>query len=175
VDRYFPLIHALEVELEQIEQRIFAGGNARANLEALYGLKQKLVTMKHAVAPLLEAVGKLYGGRVPQICSNLQDYFRDIADHLLRLNQTIDAIRDMVITAISVNLSMITLEESQTMKALAAYAALIAVPTLIVGIYGMNFEHMPELHWEFGYPFVLAVMAGMDFYIYYRLRRAGWL
>lgn len=175
VDRYFPVLHALELELEQIELRIFAGGNARANLEALYGLKQKLVTMKHAVAPLLEAMGKLHGGRVPQICSNLQDYFRDISDHLLRLNQTIDAIRDMVVTAISVNLSLITLEENQTMKSLAAYAALVAVPTLIVGIYGMNFEHMPELHWEFGYPLTLAVMAALDYILYFRFRKAGWL
>lgn len=175
VDRYFPVLTALESELEQIELRIFSGGSARANLEELYSLKQKLVTMKHAIAPLLESVGKLYGGRVPQICSNLQDYFRDIADHLERLNRTIDAIRDMVITAISVNLSMITLEESQTMKVLAAYAALIAVPTLIVGVYGMNFEHMPELHWRFGYPFVLALMTGIDMYLFRRLRKAGWL
>src|SRR5688572_16798758 len=110
VDRYFPVLNALEVELEGIEERIFSGHSPRANLKALYALKQKLVTMKHAVGPLLEAVGKLYGGRVPQVCANLQDYFRDISDHLVRLNQTIDAVRDMIITAISVNLSMITLE-----------------------------------------------------------------
>jgi magnesium transporter len=175
VDRYFPVLEALEAELEQIEERIFSGGSPRRNLRALYGLKQKLVTMKHAVAPLLEAIGKLHGGRVPQICANLQDYFRDISDHLVRLNQTIDAIRDMVITAISVNLSMITLEESKTMKQLAAYAALIAVPTLIVGVYGMNFEHMPELGWRFGYPAVLAAMAIIDSYIFYKLKKAHWL
>lgn len=175
VDRYFPVLNALEMELEQIEQQIFASGNGRKNLQDLYGLKQKLVTMKHAIAPLLEAVGKLYGGRVPQVCSNLQDYFRDIGDHLLRLNQTIDAVRDMVITAISVNLSMITLEENQTMKSLAAYAALVAVPTLIAGIYGMNFAHMPELDWRFGYPLSLSLMAGIDFYLYRRFLKSGWL
>lgn len=175
VDRYFPILNALELELEQIEQRIFEAGNARGNLKDLYGLKQKLVTMKHAVNPLLEAVGKLYGGRVPQICANLQDYFRDIGDHLQRLNQTIDAIRDMVITAISVNLSMITLEESATMKRLAAWAALVAVPTMIAGIYGMNFSHMPELEWKFGYPLALSLMAGIDAVLYRKLRKAGWL
>jgi len=175
VDRYFPVLNALESELEGIEERIFAGGSPRANLKALYALKQKLVTMKHAIAPLLEAIGKLHGGRVPQVCANLQDYFRDISDHLVRLNQTIDAIRDMVITAISVNLSMITLEESKTMKQLAAYAALVAVPTLIVGIYGMNFEHMPELDWLFGYPAVLMAMFLIDVYIYRKLRKARWL
>src|SRR6185369_13380761 len=119
VDRYFPVLHALEVELENIEERIFAAHNPQANLRALYNLKQKLVTMKHAIAPLVEAAGKLYGGRVPQVCANLQDYFRDISDHLVRLNQNIDSIRDMVITAINVNLSLITLEESKTMKQLA--------------------------------------------------------
>jgi len=175
VDRYFPVLQALEVELEDIEERIFAGGSPRRNLKALYALKQKLVMMKHAVGPLLEAIGKLYGGRVPQVCSNLQDYFRDISDHLVRLNQTIDAVRDMIITAISVNLSMITLEESKTMKQLAAYAALVAVPTLIAGIYGMNFQHMPELGWLFGYPAVLSLMAGIDFYLFFRLKKAKWL
>ena len=175
VDRYFPVLHALEVELEGIEERIFAGGTARANLEALYGLKQKLVILKHAIGPLLESVGKLFGGRVPQVCSNMQDYFRDVSDHLVRLNQTIDSIRDMVITAISVNLSMITLEESQTMKRLAAYAALVAVPTLIAGIYGMNFHDMPELSWSLGYPLTLGLMALIDGVLFYRLRKAKWL
>ncbi|MGQ0586078.1 MAG: magnesium/cobalt transporter CorA [Gammaproteobacteria bacterium] len=175
VDRYFPVLQALEVELEGIEERIFAGGSPRANFKALYALKQKLVTMKHAIAPLFEAVGKLHGGRVPQVCANLQDYFRDISDHLGRLNQTIDAIRDMGITAISVNLAMITLEESRTMKQLAAYAALIAVPTLIAGVYGMNFRHMPEIDWVFGYPAVLSLMAVIDFYLYYKLKKAKWL
>ena len=175
VDRYFPVLHALEVELEGIEERIFSGHSPRANLKALYGLKQKLVMMKHAIAPLLESVGKLFGGRVPQVCVNLQDYFRDISDHLVRLNTTIDSIRDMVITAISVNLSMITLEESKTMKQLAAYAALVAVPTLIAGIYGMNFDHMPELDWLFGYPSVLMAMFLIDVYIYRKLRKARWL
>ena len=92
VDRYFPMIDALEVELEQIEERIFAGGAARANVEALYGIKQKLVILKHAVAPLLEATGKLHGGRVPQICAGHEEYFRDVYDHLARLNQSIDSI-----------------------------------------------------------------------------------
>jgi magnesium transporter len=176
VDRYFPVIDALQTELEDIEERIFAkGSSARANIEALYSLKQKLMTLKHAVAPTLEAVGKLYGGRVPYICANLQDYFRDVYDHLIRLNQTIDSIRDMVITAISVNLSMITLQESETMKRLAAYAALVAVPTMVAGIYGMNFQHMPELGWELGYPLSLGIMAVIDLYLFWRFRKAGWL
>jgi magnesium transporter len=175
VDRYFPILDRLEEELEGIEERIFSGGNARANIEALYGLKQKLMTLKHAAAPLLEAVGKLYGGRVPQACTGLNDYFRDVYDHLGRLNQSIDSTREMVITAISVNLSMIAVGESDVTKRLAAYAALVAVPTLIAGIYGMNFEHMPELKWAYGYPLALALMVGIDCHLFFRFRKSGWL
>ena len=175
VDRYFPVLDKLEVELEQIEERIFSSTTQRANIEALYALKRKLMKLQYAVVPLLEGVGKLYGGRVPQVCIGLSEYYRDISDHLIRIQQSITSLREMVITAISVNLSMITLHENQTTKQLAAYAALIAVPTLIAGVYGMNFEHMPELKWLFGYPIALALMLGIDMYLYRRFRKAGWL
>jgi len=175
VDRYFPILERLEDELEGIEERIFADGSPRANIEALYALKQRLMTIKHAVAPLLESVSSLSGARVPNLCMNIREYFRDISDHLLRLNQTIESIRDTVTTAISVNLSMVTLQENETMKRLAAYGALVAVPTMIAGIYGMNFEHMPELGWRFGYAFTVSVMAVIDGYLFYRLRKAKWL
>jgi len=136
VDRYFPLLDLLEAELESVEERIFANnGSPRANIEALYDLKNRLMIVKHAVAPLLEGVSNLSGARVPALCAGLREYFRDVYDHLLRLNQTIESIRDSVATATSVNLSMISLQENETMKRLAAYAALIAVPTLIAGIY----------------------------------------
>jgi magnesium transporter len=176
VDRYFPILDRLEDELDAIEQQIFAPeGSPRANIEALYELKQRLMIMKHAVAPLLEGVSALTGGRVPSMCAGMREYFRDISDHLLRLNQTADSIRDTIATAISVNLSMITLQENETMKRLAAYAALVAVPTLIAGIYGMNFQHMPELSWHYGYELTLLVMTALDGYLFYRLRKAKWL
>jgi magnesium transporter len=124
---------------------------------------------------MVEASGRLYGGRVPQVCAGLGDYFRDVYDHLFRLNQTIDTLRDTVTTAIQVNLAMITIGESEVTKRLAAYAALVAIPTMIAGIYGMNFEHMPELQWPFGYPVALAAMAGIDLYLFFRFRKAGWL
>jgi magnesium transporter len=104
-----------------------------------------------------------------------QDYFRDVYDHLLRVNQSIDSLRDMVTTAITVNLSLITLAEGETTKRLAAYAALVAVPTMLAGIYGMNFKHMPELDWALGYPIALGVMVAIDLYLFVRFRRAGWL
>lgn len=175
VDRYFPILDSIETQLENIEDRIFAGTSPRANIEALYGIKQDLVTLKHATAPLLEAVGKLHGGRVPHLCAGLGDYFRDVSDHLGRINQSIDAARDMITTAISVNLSLITLQENEVTKRLAGYAALVAVPTLIAGIYGMNFDHMPELRWQWGYPLSLAAMVIIDSYLFWRFRKAKWL
>ncbi len=175
VDRYFPVLEDLEDELDRLEEHMFAGTPSRENIEALYGLKQKLTTLKHAAGPLQETTGKLYGGRVPAICAGTQDYFRDVYDHLLRINQSIDSLRDMVTTAISVNLSLVQIQENETVKRLAAYAALVAVPTMIAGVYGMNFEHMPELTWAFGYPFALTLMVVLDGYLFYRFRRAKWL
>lgn len=175
VDRYFPILEKLEDELEALEERIFDRSSPRANIQALYQLKQKLGTLKHATGPAVEAVGKLFGGRVPMVCAHMGEYFRDIYDHLIRLNQEIDTARDTISTAISVNISMIAMQENETTKKLASYAALIAIPTLIVGIYGMNFEHMPELHWQYGYPLVLGMMAAIDFYLYYRFKKANWL
>jgi magnesium transporter len=176
VDRYFPVLELLEDELDSIERRIFApDGVPRENIEALYALKERLMVMKHAVAPLLEGVSNLSGARVPVLCVGTSLYFRDVYDHLLRLNQTAESIRDTVTTAISVNLSMVTLQENETMKRLAAYAALLAVPTMIAGIYGMNFEYMPELKWRYGYALSLLVMAGLDIFLFFRFKRARWL
>jgi magnesium transporter len=175
VDRYFPILDRLEIELEAIEERIFADTSPRSNIEALYAIKQRLMIVKHAVGPLLEGVGNLSGGRVPLMCGGMQEYFRDVYDHLQRLNQTIESVRESVATAISVNLSMITLQESETMKRLAAYAALVAVPTLIAGIYGMNFHWMPELDWHYGYLVTIGLMAAIDGYLFYRLRQIRWL
>ena len=175
VDRYFPVVDALEDEIEGIEARIFSGQSTRANIESLYDLKRKLTILKHAAGPLTEATGKLQAGRVPPVCAGLLDYFRDVYDHLKRLNQSIDHLRETVTTAITVNLSLITLQESEVTKQLAAYAALAAVPTMIAGVYGMNFAQMPELRWEFGYPAILGLMAAIDGYLFYRFRKARWL
>jgi magnesium transporter len=175
VDRYFPILDSLETQLEGVEEHIFAKQPTRTNLEDLYELKKKLMILKHAAEPLLEATSKLFGGRVPTVCVSLQDYFRDVYDHLLRLNQSIDSMRDMLSTATTVNLSLIALQESEVTKRLAAYAALVAVPTMIVGVYGMNFDYMPELRSPYGYPMTLGVMAAIDAYLFYRFRKAKWL
>ncbi|MFD2366328.1 magnesium/cobalt transporter CorA [Pseudoduganella sp. GCM10020061] len=175
VDRYFPLAEALEWELEKIEERIFIRGSQRRNIERLYALKSKVLVLRHAVAPLMEAVGKLYGGRVPAMFLGAEEYFRDVHDHLFRLNGTLDTIRDTINTAIQVNLSMTAIEESEVNKKLAAWAAIFATFTAFAGIWGMNFEHMPELNSVWGYPAALGLMIGVAGYMYWRFRKAGWL
>ncbi len=175
VDRYFPIIDQLESELEAIEGRIFDHGKGRSNIEQLYALKQRAMVLRHAVAPLAEAVGKLIMGRVPAICADTREYFRDVYDHLLRINAALDTLRETIVTAIQVNFSMVTIEESEVTKKLAAWAGIFAVATFFVGVWGMNFEHMPELKWTWGYPLALSTIVGACSLVAWRFRRAGWL
>ncbi|MBV7462925.1 MULTISPECIES: magnesium/cobalt transporter CorA [unclassified Acidovorax] len=175
VDRYFPIIDALEVELEKIEHQIFTKKAARDSIEQLYNLKQRVMLLKHAVSPLLEGVSKLHGGRVPQICAGSQEYFRDVVDHLIRINGLIEGMRDTIGTAIQVNLSMVAIEENEVTKRLAAWASIFAIWTALAGVWGMNFENMPELKWKYGYAMALGVMAAACSFLYWRFKRARWL
>lgn len=175
VDRYFPIVDQLETELDSIEERIFSQGAPRVNIERLYALKRKVGQLKHAVAPLLEVLSKLHGGRSPEICTHTQDYFRDAADHLERINASIDTIRDTIGTAIAVNLSMVTIEESEVTKRLAAWAGIFAIATAFAGIWGMNFEVMPELKLRWGYPAALCLIASACGFVWWRFKRSGWL
>ena len=175
VDRYFPVVDMLESELEKIEDRIFIKGSQRDNIERLYELKRKVLQLRHAVAPMLDAVGKLHGGRVPSFCFGTQEYFRDVHDHLHRINASVDTIRETISTAIQVNLSMVAIDEGEVNKRLAAWAAIFAVFTAFAGVWGMNFEFMPELKSRWGYPSALAFMVVVCGYLYYRFRKSGWL
>ena len=175
VDRYFPIMDRLESELEEIEERIFAKNAARTNIERLYELKRKITIIKHAVAPLMEAVGRLSSTRGAEICANTREYLRDVFDHLTRINASLDTSRDTIGTAIQVNLSMVTIEESEVNKRLAAWAGIFAVATAMAGIWGMNFKAMPELEWEYGYPVALTIIASASSLLYWRFKRAGWL
>jgi len=175
VDRYFPIVDAFETELEGIEEHIFTKGAARPNIERLYDLKRRTMVVKHAVAPLLEAVGKLASGRVPPLCAGSREYFRDVYDHLLRINTQLDTLRDTISTAIQVCLSAVTIEQSEIAKRLAAWAGIFAVATAFAGIWGMNFEHMPELKWQYGYAAALGLIVSACGILYFRFRRMGWL
>ncbi len=175
VDRYFPVLDSLESELEIIEERIFSKGSARANIERLYELKRKVTDLKHVVAPLMEAAGKLHGGRAPTVCANSQEYFRDVHDHLNQINASIDVIRETIGMAIQVTLSMVAMEQNEVNKRLAAWAGIFAVATAFAGLWGMNFKVMPELQWEYGYPLALLIIAATCGFLYSRFKRSGWL
>jgi len=175
VDRYFPIIDALETDLERVEEQIFEPHLGRANIERLYALKRKIGFVKHAVAPLQEAVAKLISGRVPHVCANNREYFRDVYDHLARMNASLDSLRDTIGIAMQVNLSMVTIEETEITKRLAAWAGIFAIATAFAGVWGMNFQNMPELKLAYGYPMALAVIATACTFVWWRLRRARWL
>lgn len=175
VDSYFPLVDALESELESIEEEIFLANAARSSIRRLYELKAKVTVLKHAVAPLNEAVGKLHSSRVPQICVKNEHYFRDVSDHLARINASIDAIRETIGAALQVNLSMVTIEDNTITKRLAGWAGIFAVATAFAGIWGMNFKMMPELQWEFGYPLALLTIVAACSLLYFKFKRSGWL
>lgn len=175
VDRYFPVIDALETQLESIEERIFDKGKALTNIEQLYELKRKVVVLKHAVTPLMEATGKLHGGRVPPVCATTQEYFRDVHDHLIRINAGIDAMRDTIGTAIMVCQSTVSIEQNVINKQLAAWAAIFAIATVFTGIWGMNFKSMPELEWSYGYPLALLIIIAVCGFLYLHFKRSDWL
>jgi magnesium transporter len=175
VDRYFPVIDGLETELDAIEERMFEPDRVRHNVQRLYQLRQRAAVIRHAVAPLLDATGRLVRGRVPKVCVNHRAYFRDVYDHLERMYAALENLRETINTAIQVNLSISTSEESETTKRLAAWAAIFAVATAFAGIWGMNFEHMPELQWRWGYLAAIGLIAGACLLVYWRFRRLGWL
>lgn len=178
VDGYFSVLETLTTELEALEDRIFAPqehDEARQIIEELYHFKRRLVVLRHHVGPLLESVGKLIGGRVPRVCEGMTTYFKDVYLHLERIVSAIEGRRDMVITAVQVNLGIIALAESEITKRLGTFAALFAVPTMIAGIYGMNFEHMPELHTQYGYPVVIVAIIAIDTLLFRWFRKAKWI
>lgn len=176
VDRYFPILESLEERLMQIEDEIFgAPEQRRTTVERLYMLKRTSITLKQAVAPLLHDIGRLYGGRVPGPVMAVQEYVRDVADHLTRINNSIDALRDTIATAVQVNLSLVTIDDSAVTKRLAAWASIFAVWTALAGVWGMNFEFMPELKWRYGYLFALGLIGAACGTLFLRFRRIGWL
>jgi magnesium transporter len=174
-DRYFPVIDRLETDFEAIEPLIFERGSQRESVERLYALKQKVTVLRHAVGPLYDATGKLFGGRVPRTVAGLGDYFRDVHEYLFRANRALDTLRDGTGTAITVNLSMASIEQTEIGKRLAAWAAIFGAVTALAGVWGMNFRFMPELDQPWGYPLALALMLGTAGALAWRFRRLGWL
>jgi len=175
VDNYAPVVDAFEADLKILEKDIFDGAFNRQTIERLYELKRELVELRLAVVPLIDICNQLlrfHQGLIPDV---IRPYFRDINDHAARINEAIDIMREMLTAAIEVNISLVSIRQNEVVKKLAGWAAVLAVPTLVVSHYGMNFEHMPELHWLYGYPAVMVVTTSAVLYLYWRLKRDGWL
>jgi magnesium transporter len=176
VDRYFPIVDALGEELESLEQRVLAQPSGRRTTTQIYRLKRDLISLKRVVAPVIELSGRLSRFEDEDLIpSQTRPYFRDVYDHTLRINDMIDSVRDLLGTALEAHLSLMSVSQNEDTRRLAAWAAIFAVPTAIAGIYGMNFDLMPELRWRLGYPFVLALIVGTCLTLYVRFKKAKWL
>jgi magnesium transporter len=175
VDQYFPIVEAMEEQLEQLEEEIFGARMTRSTTNRIYELKRDLLALKRAVSPVVDMCNRLMRFDVTLVPDDTRPYFRDVYDHALRMNEMIDNLRELLAAALEANLSLISVSQNEDVKRLAAWAAIIAVPTMIAGVYGMNFEVMPELHWAYGYYVTMAVMFGACLVLYAGFKRSGWL
>lgn len=175
VDRYFPIIDHLEETVEDLEERVFSGKEERDALEEIVDIRRDLLEMRHAVAPLPDMCQRLMRYDVPIIDANTHPYFRDVYDHSHIMLERIDALREMVKTVVESKMLLNAMKQNEVMKKLAAWAAMLAVPTAIAGIYGMNFKYMPELDWVWGYPITLVIIVMLCGFLYWRFHKAGWL
>src|SRR4051794_22902710 len=174
VDRYEEVAGSLQEDVDEVEESVFS--TERTNDAArIYVLKRELAEMRRAVMPLREPMGKFTAGSVHGIHSDAGPYFRDVADHLSRVVETIDGLDALLSTAFEAHIAQISIQQNDDMRRISAAVGLVAAPTLIGSIYGMNFVHMPELHWLYGYPMALGLMALSSLVVYVISKRAGWL
>jgi magnesium transporter len=174
VDDYEPVIAALDHEVDAVEREVFSHSGTNP-AEAIYNLKREVLELHAAVAPLASPLDRLARGHHELIQEDVRAYFRDVHDHLLRAIAQVESYRDLLTSVLAANLSQVTVRQNEDMRRISAWAAIIAVPTLIAGIYGMNFQHMPELHWAMGYPLALATIAASCILLYRYFRKIGWL
>jgi len=174
VDDYSPAIEGLRVDIEEVENDVFSPERG-SSAQRIYLLKREVLEFTRATAPLVEPVNRLAQGRYAQVHADVHAYFRDVSDHLARVDEQLEAFSDLLTSVLTANLSQVTIQQNEDVRKISAAVALIAVPTMIAGIYGMNFEHMPELGWQYGYPLVLGFMLAVCLGLYRYFKRAGWL
>jgi magnesium transporter len=175
VDNYFPVLHELEAEADGLEEEVFAHRSDPTDVERIYELRHELLLLRRAVQPLQEVCNRIMRYDVPLIDHAMNDYFRDIQDHVIRVVEGIDNLRDLLAAALEANLLLVSLAQNQVTKKLTGWAAILSIPLAIASIYGMNFKNMPELEQPLGYPITMAIIVGLCGFLYYRFRRAGWL
>jgi magnesium transporter len=174
VDDYGPVVEGLTVDIQEVEEQVFSPGRHNP-AERIYYLEREVLDFRRAVQPLASAVERLAARPFRVVDPELQPYFRDVHDHLLRVSGQMDQFRDLLSTALGANLTQISVRQNEDMRRITAWVAIAAVPTAVAGIYGMNFDHMPELRWDYGYPVVLGVILVVCVSLYLRFRKAGWL
>ncbi len=175
VDNYQPIVNEFRDELNTLEKDIFAAEFRRDTIVKLYELKKELTQLRLAVAPLQDILAQLTRTQMTQVTEEAKLYFRDVLDHVVRLNDAIDTLREMLSAAMSVNLSLVTINQGEVVKKLAGWAGLLAAPTLIASWYGMNFDHMPELHGKYSYAILIGIVGVAILLLYRYLKKVRWL
>ncbi|MFJ4471384.1 magnesium/cobalt transporter CorA [Streptomyces sp. NPDC089424] len=182
VDHYLEVSAELQTDLEELESEVFSpdSGGSRYSASRIYGFKRQIMEFRRATGPLtvplnrLAAVGTL-GSAVPFVDAKARPFFRDVNDHLTRVNESVEGLDRLVSDVLSAHLAQMSVRQNDDMRKISAWAAMAAIPTMIAGIYGMNFEHMPELHWVWAYPAVIAVMAVLEVLLYRTFKQRGWM
>jgi len=175
VDNYQPIVAQFESDFEAIETDIFKNKSDNLVIERLYDLKRQLLELRNAALPVADISNELVRLHEDLIPKELRAYFRDIQDHVSRLVSILDSMREMLTTAMGVNLALVANSQNEVVKRLAGWGAILAIPTVVYSQYGMNFKWMPELQWQFGYPLAVAVTITGCALVFRRLRRAGWV
>ncbi|RJL36039.1 magnesium/cobalt transporter CorA [Bailinhaonella thermotolerans] len=174
VDTYDTISLEVEADIIDLENRVFSSERT-SDAAAIYALKREVLEFRRAVQPLIPVMREIVSGAVPELAEETLPYFRDVADHVIRVTGTLDSDNELLTSVLNANLAQVSVRMNEDMRKISAAAAIVAVPTMIAGIYGMNFDHMPELRWTFGYPLALVVMGTICYVLYRLFRRSGWL
>lgn len=182
VDHYLDVATELQTDLEELEAEVFQpdGGGSRNTASRIYTFKRQVLEFRRATGPLVPPLTRLagtgqFGGGVPFVDDKARPFFRDVNDHLARVNESVESLDRLVSDILNAHLAQMTVRQNDDMRKISAWAAMAAIPTMIAGIYGMNFDHMPELHWLWSYPVVIVVMAVLEVLLYRQFKRRGWL
>ncbi|WP_371094977.1 magnesium/cobalt transporter CorA [Streptomyces sanglieri] len=178
VDHYIEVAGELQVDLEELETEVFAPtgvGDTKSTAARIYTFKRQILEFRRAAGPLSAPMARLASAGVPFVHEHSQPFFRDVSDHLTRANEYVEGLDRLLSDILSAHLAQVGVRQNDDMRKISAWAAMAAVPTMVAGIYGMNFEHMPELRWVWAYPAVIALMAAVVFALYRQFKRRGWL
>jgi magnesium transporter len=175
VDQYFPVVDEMEQELSAIEEKVFKEKPSRETTEHIYQLKRELLEVKRAVNPLIDICNRLMRFDIKSVSEETRPYFRDVYDHVVRINEMVENTRELLSTAMEANFSLISISQSDVSKKFAGWAAIIALPTMVAGFYGMNFNFIPEAQWKYGFYSVILFTAAACLILYLFFKRSGWL